>query len=76
MKRWFAKSATGVNSDIKRHRDQETYLKKVIADIEAIKEFDSTDILFLNSYRGLLNILLESKASVVSNIGKKRKENK
>ena len=76
MKRWFAKSATGVNSDIKRHRDQETYLKKVIADIEAIKEPDSTDIIFLNSYRGLLNILLESKASVVSNIGKKRKENK
>ena len=66
-KGFFWSKATGLKADIKRHREKEQELRDKIEELE--KEGDS---IFLRTYREFLNKLLDSKAEVVSQIGKKK----
>ena len=70
--KWFWKDATGLKSDIERHRVNEQEM------IQKIEELESSDLpdkeIFIRAYRGLLCSLQQSKAEVVSKIGMKRGE--
>lgn len=67
--KYFWKDASGVNADIERHQQKEKELREKIAVLE--EQGDEISIRALDSYRYFLNQLLESKAQVTSQIGKK-----
>ena len=61
-----------LKADIQRHRDQERKLTERITEIEAKREHSDMDKAALRVYRHSLNLLQNSKAQVVSQIGKKK----
>ncbi len=65
---WFRKDVKGLNADIDRHRAKEAELDAKIAELEGSKNL--IDIAALEVYHELRAKLLESKAEVVSKIGK------
>lgn len=69
MKKWFWADASGVNADIERHCAKESILDARIAELEG--KGDPASVSALQVYRGLRVSLLQSKATVVSKIGKK-----
>lgn len=69
--KYFYKDASGLKSDIDRHREEELKLDSKISELEAIKEPTEFEVAALNVYRHFRNQLLQSKADVVSKIGKK-----
>jgi hypothetical protein len=71
MKTYFYKPTKGLKADVERHRAKEAELNVKIARLEAIENPNESDTVFLRTYRNIRNSLLQSKAEVVSKIGKK-----
>jgi hypothetical protein len=71
MKTYFYKPTKGLKADVERHRAKEAELTAKIAKLEAIENPTESDTVFLRTYRNIRNSLSQSKAEVVSKIGKK-----
>lgn len=70
MSKFFWKDAKGLKADILRHREEEAALMKKITELESIEAPDKMDIAALAVYRQFLCQLQQSKAEVVSKLGK------
>lgn len=71
---YFYRDAFGLNADIQRHRKTEQELLQKIKETEESTILSETEkIVYLNSFRGILCILQQSKAEVVNNLGRKIK---
>ena len=68
MSKFFWSKASGVKSDVERHRAMETELNSKIAELEG--KDDERSVAALRIYRRFLAQLMQSKAEVVSSIGK------
>lgn len=68
--KYFYNKASGTKADINRHREKEKELDAKISELEAIEEPDEFQVSALRTYRHLRSQLLQSKAEVVSKIGK------
>ncbi len=68
--KYFCNDVT-LKSDIERHRVEQKKLESCIAELEERPNPDQFEITTLEAYRSLLYKLLQSKAEVVSKIGKK-----
>lgn len=66
--KYFWKEASGVNSDVERHRKEESYLREKIAELE--QKEDEMSVAALRVYRNFLDKLLQSKAEAVSKLGR------
>ena len=67
---FFWKKTPGLKADIKRHREQEQEFIAKIAELET--KDDSMSIAALRVYRRFYAQLQQSKADVVSKLGKKK----
>jgi len=70
MTRFFWQEAKGLKADVERHRAKEKELQDRIQELEG-KE-DPMSIAALRVYRRFLGQLQQSKADVVSKIGKRK----
>lgn len=68
--KYFYRAASGLKADVNRHREKEIELDSKISELEAIKEPSEFEVAALNTYRHIRSQLLQSKAEVVSKIGK------
>lgn len=68
--KYFYKDAIGLNSDIERHRKEEQSLEKLIKTLED-SEDNEINKSFLMTYRNSLLILQQSKAELLSKLGRK-----
>lgn len=69
---FFWSKAKGIKADIERHRVQEAELDAKIAKIENMAEPGPMDIAALRTYRRFRAQLQQSRADVVTKIGKKK----
>ena len=69
---YFWKDTFGLKSDIERHRAEEKRFHEKISELESIENPSDMDIKCLQVYRAYLEILLESKANITQNIGRKK----
>ena len=69
--KWFWQNAKGLKADVERHRAKEAELDARIAELEARPE-DPMAVAALRVYRRFRAQLLQSKAEVVSKIGKRK----
>ena len=69
--KWFWQDAKGVKADVERHRAKEAELDAKIAELEA-RQNDPMAVAALRVYRRFRAQLLQSKAEVVSKIGKRK----
>ena len=67
---YFYGNSQGLNADVERHRAEEKYLVDKIAELEAAPKDKFTET-YLRTYRHSLCQLQQSKADVVSKIGRK-----
>lgn len=70
MSKYFYKDVSGLDSDITRHREEEKHLRNMIEQLS--NSIDESDNSRAKVYQYLLKCLLESKAKMVANIGKKK----
>jgi hypothetical protein len=70
MAKFFWQEAKGLKADVERHRAQEKELQDKIQELEG--KDDEMSIAALRVYRNFLNQLQQSKADVVSKIGKRK----
>ena len=70
MTRFFWQEAKGLKADVERHRAKEKELQDRIQELEG--KDDPMSIAALRVYRRFLNQLQQSKADVVSKIGKRK----
>jgi phytoene/squalene synthetase len=70
MTRFFWQDAKGLKADVERHRAKEKELQDRIQELEG--KDDPMSIAALRVYRRFLNQLQQSKADVVSKIGKRK----
>ena len=68
--KWFWQEARGLKEDIERHRAKEAELDARIAELEG--KDDPMSIAALRTYRRFRAQLLQSKAEVVTKIGKRK----
>ena len=68
---YFWKDTSGLKSDIERHREKEKEFREKISELESIENPSDMDISCLRVYRKFLGILLQSKANITQNIGRK-----
>ena len=68
--KWFWQDAKGLKADVERHRAKEAELDAKIAELEG--KDDPMSIACLRTYRRLRANLLQSKAEVVTKIGKRK----
>ena len=68
--KWFWKDAKGLKADVERHRAKEAELDARIAELEG--KDDPMSVAALRTYRRFRAQLLQSKAEVVSKIGKRK----
>ena len=68
---YFWKNASGLKSDIERHRAEEKRFREKIEQLESVENPSDMDISCLRVYRKFLGILLQSKANITQNIGRK-----
>ena len=68
--KWFWQDAKGLKADVERHRAQEAELDAKIAELEG--KDDPMSIAALRVYRRFRAQLLQSKAEVVTKIGKRK----
>jgi hypothetical protein len=71
MLKYFWQDAKGLKADVERHRAKEAELDARIAELEARPE-DPMAVAALRVYRRFRAQLQQSKADVVSKIGKKK----
>lgn len=69
--KFFWDKAKGVKTDVERHRAKEAELDARIAELEARPE-DPMAVAALRTYRRFRAQLLQSKAEVVTKIGKQK----
>ena len=69
--KWFWQDAKGLKADVERHRAKEAELDARIAELEARPD-DPMAVAALRTYRRFRAQLLQSKAEVVSKIGKRK----
>ena len=69
---FFWSKAKGIKADIERHRAKEAELDAKIAEIENTAEPGPMDIARLRTYRRFRAQLQQSRADVVTKIGKKK----
>ena len=69
--KFFWSKAKGLKADVDRHRAKEAELDARIAELEARPE-DPMAVAALRTYRRFRAQLLQSKAEVVTKIGKKK----
>ena len=67
---YFFSKSVGLNADIERHRLKEQGLRAKIEELEKLESPDKFQVRVLQAYRHILNQLLQSKADVVSKLGK------
>lgn len=67
---YFFSKPVGLNADIERHRLKEQELRAKIEELEKLESPDKFQVRALQAYRHFLNQLLQSKADVVSKLGK------
>lgn len=72
MMKFFWNKAKGLKDDVNRHREKEAELDAKIAELEARGSDDAMAVASLRVYRRFRAQLLQSKADVVSKIGKKK----
>ena len=76
MKSYFAKPASGVNEDLRRHAAKAKKMDQLIQELEnqlaEQGELGECDQSFLNAYRTFRRNIEESKANVAANIGKRK----
>ena len=70
MLKYFWQDVKGLKADVERHRAKEKELQDRIQELEA--KDDPMSIAALRVYRRFLNQLQQSKADVVSKIGKRK----
>lgn len=70
LMKWFWQDAKGLKADVDRHRAKEAELDARIAELEG--KDDPMSIAALRVYRRFRAQLLQSKAEVVSKIGKRK----
>jgi len=70
MTRFFWQDAKGLKADVERHRAKEKELQDRIQELEG--KDDPMSIAALRVYRRFLGQLQQSKADVVSKIGKRK----
>jgi hypothetical protein len=70
--KYFWKDTDGLKSDIERHRNEESELISKIDMIESLSSPDTWELARLRIYRNLLILLQQSKAEVVTKIGRKK----
>ena len=70
--KWFWQDAKGLKADVNRHRAKEAELDARIAEMEARGPDDAMAVAALRVYRRFRAQLLQSKAEVVSKIGKRK----
>ena len=68
--KFFWEKAKGLKADVERHRAQEAKLDARIAELEA--KDDPMSVAALRTYRRFRAQLLQSKAEVVTKIGKRK----
>ena len=68
--KWFWQDAKGLKADVNRHRAEEAELDARIAELEG--KDDPMSIAALRVYRRFRAQLLQSKAEVVTKIGKRK----
>lgn len=68
---YFWQPATGLNADIERHRVQEKEIRDKISELEELN--DEKYDRYLKVERYFLGQLLQSKADVVDQLGRKKK---
>ena len=68
--KWFWQDAKGLKDDVNRHRAKEAELDAKIAELEG--KDDPMSVAALRVYRRFRAQLLQSKAEVVTKIGKKK----
>jgi hypothetical protein len=68
--KWFWQDAKGLKADVNRHRAKEAELDARIAELEG--KDDPMSIAALRVYRRFRAQLLQSKAEVVTKIGKRK----
>ena len=68
--KWFWQDAKGLKDDVNRHRAKEAELDARIAELEG--KDDPMSVAALRVYRRFRAQLLQSKAEVVSKIGKRK----
>ena len=68
--KWFWQDAKGLKDDVNRHRAKEAELDARIAELEG--KDDPMSIAALRVYRRFRAQLLQSKAEVVTKIGKRK----
>ena len=66
---YFYEKASGLNSDIKRHREEEERLIALIDKLEADGNKDNSA--FIKTYRNSLLVLQQSKAELLTQLGRK-----
>lgn len=74
MRKFFNEPATGPKADIARHQQKEKELEAKVKECERKVESDPSDEMAaasLKTYRFFLDLLRDSKAEVVSAIGRK-----
>ena len=64
--RYFFGNASGLKADIARHRQEEEKLRELIS-----KAKEENRKAYVDTFTNLLNLLLDSKAQLTSQIGKK-----
>lgn len=70
--KWFWRDAKGLKDDVNRHRAKEAELDARIAELEARGSDDPMAVAALRTYRRFRAQLLQSKAEVVTKIGKRK----
>lgn len=68
--KYFYKDVTGLNSDIERHRKEEQRLEKLIKTLEDSEDSEINKS-FLMTHRNSLLVLQQSKAELLSKLGRK-----
>lgn len=67
----FFMTALPVNADLERHSKRERMLREQISELESIDTRTEFEQSCLETYQGLLDLLLQSKAQVASHIGRR-----
>jgi len=73
FKNYFWNKASGLNADIQRHREEEQRLIEIILDLES-KEPTEMNKARIRTYRNILLVLQQSKAELLTKLGRKTNE--
>ena len=69
---YFWKDTSGLKSDIERHRAEEKRFREKISELGSLENPSDMDVRCLAAYRKFLGILLQSKANITQDIGRKK----